>query len=382
MRILHVVHGIGRELGGVTTAVEGLVGLERRIGCDSSILALQRPGRGGESSDLPAQVHLHPYSFPARFSNSNSALGWLDQSIRGFDLTVLHSTWFILIHRTARVCSQKGTPFVLWSHGSLDPFDLRKKSLAKKILGPLIVRGTLERSGGVMCASQEEADRLETYGAAVERWVVPLPVEAPEGGGDRSRFRAKYALGPNQPVFLFMGRIDYKKGLNLVLPALKQLRDAGSNARLIIAGSSMGGYGDRVRAWVDELDLASAVTFAGFLSGGDKLDAMAGCDCFVLPSMNENFGIAIVECLRAGLPVLTSDNVYIWRDIVPMGAGWLCQYSVDSVRRAMEAVVSEVCEGISRASEARLAGAQFDPQAIATRYHEVLDRLVVGTSSA
>jgi hypothetical protein len=66
---------------------------------------------------------------------------------------------------------------------------------------------------------------------------------------------------------------------------------------------------------------SACVHAVDMLSGAAKWGALYGCEAFVLPSHQENFGIAVVEALACGKPVLISDQVNIWREIVEDGAG-------------------------------------------------------------
>jgi glycosyltransferase involved in cell wall biosynthesis len=63
------------------------------------------------------------------------------------------------------------------------------------------------------------------------------------------------------------------------------------------------------------------ITFTGMLSGNMKWGAFAAADAFVLPSHQENFGIAVAEAMACGTPVLVSNKVNIWREIVDSGSG-------------------------------------------------------------
>jgi glycosyltransferase involved in cell wall biosynthesis len=104
------------------------------------------------------------------------------------------------------------------------------------------------------------------------------------------------------------------------------LSQAGSGSskipKLVIAGPGLeSGYGQQMLALVSALQLCDQVSFPGMLSGDEKWGAFYGCDAFILPSHQENFGIAVVEALSCGRPVLISTQVNICNEIRASGGG-------------------------------------------------------------
>jgi glycosyltransferase involved in cell wall biosynthesis len=78
---------------------------------------------------------------------------------------------------------------------------------------------------------------------------------------------------------------------------------------------------EQARTWLSERNLQDRATFTGMLTGDDKLGALQDAYVFVLPSYSENFGIAVVEAMYFGIPVLISDQVNLWREVVNARAG-------------------------------------------------------------
>src|SRR5690606_7430787 len=120
--------------------------------------------------------------------------------------------------------------------------------------------------------------------------------------------------------FLFLSRIHEKKGVDLLVKAYKQLKEEFPNEELpvlVIAGPGMETpYGKIIKKLVSQDQvLEQAVFFPGMLSGDAKWGAFYSCEAFVLPSHQENFGIAVVEAMACGKAVLISDQVNIWREI-------------------------------------------------------------------
>src|SRR5690606_9458028 len=144
---------------------------------------------------------------------------------------------------------------------------------------------------------------------------------------------------------LFLSRIHEKKGVDLLIKAYFQLQEMGCKEELpslVIAGPGMEtSYGRHLRAMVHQNPMMKqSVFFPGMLSGEAKWGAFYGCEAFVLPSHQENFGIAVVEALACGKPVLISDQVNIWREIAAWKAGNIAPDSLVGTMDMLEAWVN------------------------------------------
>jgi glycosyltransferase involved in cell wall biosynthesis len=241
-----------------------------------------------------------------------------------------------------------GKPYFVRSHGSLDPFDLKKRALLKRILGPLFVRPLLARSAGVICTTELEAERLVTYGAKPRRWVVSLPVPFPDVSGAAGvGFRREFGIPEDAQVVLFLSRVDYKKGLEFLIPALGVLKKRFPKLWFVLAGTGRADYVAETRGMIDRMGLRPWTTETGFISGKAKEGAFNAANLLALPSLNENFGIVLVEAMAAGLPLLISDQVYIHKEVTSGQAGWVCETSVTSCQEHLEVALLDA-EGLRR----------------------------------
>jgi glycosyltransferase involved in cell wall biosynthesis len=221
----------------------------------------------------------------------------------------------------------------------LDPFDLKKHALLKRIMGPIFVRWLLKNSAGVVCASDLEAKHLVTYGAFPRRFVVPLPVPLPETEGKREAFRNRHKIPGDAQVLLFMSRVVPNKGLDFLIPALARLKAEFPKLWFVLAGTGASDFVAQVHSWIDETGIRPFTTEVGFVSGQEKLDALAAANIFTLPSEKDSFGIVIIEAMYAGLPLLISNEVYISQDIANAKAGIICSPDVDSVTRHLRTML-------------------------------------------
>jgi glycosyltransferase involved in cell wall biosynthesis len=169
-------------------------------------------------------------------------------------------------------------------------------------------------------------------------------------------------------LVLFLGRLHQKKGLELLIHAFARVADRCPDAHLVLAGNGDRRYMETVTQMVNECGVASRSTITGWLEDDDKLAALADADLFVLPSLGENFGIAVVEAMACGLPVVISDKVGIWQDVAESEAGIIVHCDSDEIASAIERLVgdSKLRTRLGRNGK-NLAGAQFTMDRMAER---------------
>lgn len=252
-----------------------------------------------------------------------------------YDLVHVHALYMFQNWITGYYCRKFDIPYVISPHGSLDPFIFNRHRARKSIIERLFEKRNFSRAAGVHYVTDEEREcacRIEET-SSEKGFVVPigLHLETYENLPPKGRFRERYPGLADAPIVLFFGRVNYKKGLDLLVQAFKQVVLKHPGAVLVIAGPDNEGYGDKVIEWVAEAGLSDKVIFTGMLQGDDKLAVLADSDVFVLPSYSENFGIAVVEAMACGLPVIISDKVNLWREVERHAAGMITTCDVDSV---------------------------------------------------
>jgi glycosyltransferase involved in cell wall biosynthesis len=168
----------------------------------------------------------------------------------------------------------------------------------------------------------EEEKRLgrETFQPwmAQREVIVPLGTTAPtrETGELRDHFLARFPDLRDKRLLLFLGRLHDKKGPDILLEAFRRIAPP---LHLVMAGPCAD---PRFLAHLQQLAHGLSVTFTGPLYDEEKWGALAAAAAFILPSHQENFGMAVAEALAMGLPVLISTRVNIWREILESGAGF------------------------------------------------------------
>lgn len=377
---LHAVHSLDNRLGGGVHAVLNIAKYLARAGAGVSVMATHQDGDELDylKTSYPEVPHrVFPRSFPARFANSKEFCRGFEAAAAGVDVVEIHQVFSFIPVKAAQICRRLKKPYFFRPHGSLDPFDLQKRRTLKRWLGPIFFRPILEHCAGVLCTTRLEAERLETYGARPRVEIAPLPVPPAAGdAGDPVAFRRRHGIPEDAVVVLFLSRIDYKKGLEFLIPALASLKKSEPKLWFVLAGTGSSEFLASVQEWMGQAGIGKWTAVTGFLSGADKQSAYLAADVFALPSLNENFGMVLVEAMRAGLPLLVSEEVYIQREIRDAGAGLVCQTSATSCEAVLRELLFHSDRRMMGAKAKALSEGTFSAEAATQRTLELYRSVV------
>ncbi|AUC62254.1 family 4 glycosyltransferase [Cyanobacterium sp. HL-69] len=354
MKILQIIPSISLVYGGPSQMILGLCGALAREGQDVTIITTNANGDQGQAPlDVPLQCIVEEDGYKViyfncspfrRYKFSVDLLRWLWAHCGDYDVAHIHALFSPVTTMAASICRQKGLPYILRPLGTLDPKDLQKKRGLKKIYGNLLEKPNLRGSFGVHFTSQQEADVSEDFGAGINRLIVPLGVEIPDRTIDDNFIYDRYNIPRGKPLLLFMSRIEPKKGLQFLIPALQRLLNQGYDFHFVLAGANPQdrSYEAQIKAQITSSNLSDCTTITGFVTGDDKEALLQKADLFLLLSFYENFGIAVVEAIAFSTPVLISDQVYIYQEIEKAKAGWICNLNEDDlVKQLMIALESD-----------------------------------------
>lgn len=289
-----------------------------------------------------------------RYKFSLNLLRWLARHAEEFDLAHIHALFSPVSSASATIARYQHLPYLLRPLGTLDPADLRKKKQLKQIYAALLERPNLANAAGIHFTSTQEAKISERFGTSPPDVVIPLgvqhPLTLPKG-----QARTLLGIPPERPLILFLSRIDPKKGLNLLIPALEKLLAEGLDFHFVLAGSNPQDpdYENKIRQELERSPLGKRTTITGFVAGEFKASLLQDADLFVLPSYYENFGIAVAEAMSYGTPVVISEGVYIWEEVKQAEAGWVCASEVNALASALQEALGDGKERQRRGLNAR-----------------------------
>jgi glycosyltransferase involved in cell wall biosynthesis len=181
-------------------------------------------------------------------------------------------------------------------------------------------------------------------------------------------------------IVLFLSRVDPIKGLDLLLNGFDRIRAAHPDAVLLVAGNGDEGFAARLREQAHRLGIQRDVVWVGFLEGEEKRAAFAAADVFVLPSYSENFGVAVVEAMASGLPVVVSDQVGIHHEVAQAKAGLVVRCDANEVSDAVVRMLSDCDLRLQMSQNAGLLARKFSPEQVSEKLVNLYQRLNSGSA--
>ncbi len=327
MRLLNVIPSIDPAQGGTAEGLRQSVIATAALGHVDEVVCLDGPDAPWVS-DFPARVHaLGPVA--STYGYHPGLVPWLRAHAADYDAVVVHGIWQYTSLAVWRALRHGPVPYFVYFHGMLDPWFRRAyplKHLKKWLYWPWADYRVARDAKAVLFTAREE-QRLAAQSFWLYR-VTPavvgygLALEGPADDGHVASFHAAWPATRDRHLVLFLGRLNPKKGCDLLIEAFARLAQADPRAHLVMAGPDSQDHGRELRALALKHDVADRITFTGMLEGPLKWGALRAADVFALPSHQENFGVAVVEALSVGLPVLISERVNIWREVVEDGAGF------------------------------------------------------------
>jgi glycosyltransferase involved in cell wall biosynthesis len=342
MKILRSIHSVNPALGGPIESVRQSSAVLIRRGHEVEIISLDAP-TDPWVRDCPIPVHaLGPgrssYGYAPRFSR------WIRERHARYDAVIIQGVWQYSSFGVWRALRGTPTPYFVFPHGMLDPWFKRTyplKHLKKLLYWPWAEYRVLRDAAAVLFTSEEER-RLARESFSFYRCnevVVNYGTAAPEIDltSAREDFFSSFPRLRGRRFLLFLGRLHEKKGCELLLEAFRAIQNssgADPALDLVIAGPCADtGYREHLERMTGN---AGSVTFTGMLEGLRKWGAFRAAEAFVLPSHQENFGIAVVEALACGTPVLISNKVNICREIAANKAGYVENDDLAGTTRLIE----------------------------------------------
>jgi glycosyltransferase involved in cell wall biosynthesis len=335
MRILKVSHSLNPAGGGVATAIDALSRAQQALGHEIEVACLDDPSAPWLAG-RPYPVHAFAPPSLRGYGWCPALARWLRANLRRFDAATVEGLWQYPGPATRAAALAAGVPYVVYPHGMLDPWFRRMYPIKhyKKMLYWRLLEHRVLRDAAAVVFTAEEERRLAEGGFhpwRMQAVVAPLGVDAP--GRDpavRARqWHERYPALAHRRILLFLGRLDRKKGVDLLLESYaatypESIRTTNAGPALVLAGPvSDPAFVNRCHALARQLGLRENIDvfWTGLLEGDWKWAALEAADVLVLPSHQENFGYVVAEALAVGTPVLISERVNIWREVVENGAG-------------------------------------------------------------
>ena len=326
MKILHVICSASPTGGGPVEGLKQLAAVNRPLGHQIEVASL----------DAPDAPFLNTFPLPIyplgpgkmKYGYSNRLVPWLSENVSNYDIVIANGIWQYNSFAVWRALHKTDTPYVVFTHGMLDPWFKETyplKHLKKSLYWPWGEYRVLRDAQAVLFTCEEERllARQSFRPYQCNEIVVKYGTAGPKGD-PQTELETFYARFPElraRRLAIFLGRLHEKKGCDLLIQAFSKVLASDPEWQLLMCGPDQVGWQAKLSILAEQLRLTDRITWTGMLSGDIKWGALRASEVFVLPSHQENFGIVVAEALACGVPALISNKVNIWREVQSNGAG-------------------------------------------------------------
>jgi glycosyltransferase involved in cell wall biosynthesis len=383
MKILHVIPSVGPVRGGPSKAILEMVSSLRALDIEAEVVATNDNGPDlldvplGQKTiyqDIPIQFfpRFSPAIAPIReFAFSSSLTVWLWQHIQDYDLIHIHAIFSYPSTIAMTIARQREVPYIVRPIGQLCEWSLQQSARKKQIYLSLIERSNLNHSRAIHVTSQQEQQDVSQLNLTAQSFILPLGLNLPTTIVDaRQQLRQRFKLPPDEPVILFLSRLHPKKGIEYLIESLTGLTH--HRFTLIIAGSGDPDYEGHLRSVLLSHRLHTRTHLTNFVVGEAKQLLLQGADLFALTSHSENFGIAVLEALAAGLPAIVTPGVALATLVKQHDLGYVTELNPAAIASAIDSFLCDISQAKAMGDRARqITAEQYTWQSISLQLKQI-----------
>ncbi|MGY6529654.1 MAG: glycosyltransferase [Cyanobacterium sp.] len=313
MKILMVIPAIGSVYGGPSKSVIELTKAIARQGVKVDLVTTT--ANGDQKLDVSKctwienngfRIQYFPYLSWNDYKFSVSMSKWLFCHVKDYDLLHTNAIFSVPNIPAHWACQKYKIPYIITPRGMLQPWALSYKAWKKNLFYNLLEKSAINKASGIQVLATAEKEAVKTLNLIPPLYTIPNGInnEDFETLPSSSLFLDKFPDAKNKQIIFFLGRIDPKKGLDLLASAFANVHQTFPNTHLVIAGPDNVGYLPTIKELFDKSGCLSAVTFTGMLTGEMKYSALAAADIYIAPSHSEGFSMSILEGMASGLPCI------------------------------------------------------------------------------
>lgn len=342
MKILHYLRYVVKERGGVVRAVLDHSEIMAR---DNNIVTLITTVR----KDIPKEWIDNNESSPRVVCLKDGIryncfikqyyIRAIEKAISDVDIVYLHEIWRPEVQQLARMCRRLSKPYILPIYGNLTTWATRHKRVRKKIFFLLWGRTLLNRASALQCVNYVEKNQASRW-APNGNWVIAPYILDMTTYLEAPLSSSSMITESKTSMFLYLSRLNKKKGIELLIDAGHKLKKRGMSFKIIFAGSGNHKYEQQLRHKVNRLKLEDCMEFVGIKFGQEKHALYRDANALVLPTLDDNFGVVLIEAMGCGLPVITTNKVGIGESIEAAGA-YIVDTNSTEIADVMERIIDK-----------------------------------------
>jgi glycosyltransferase involved in cell wall biosynthesis len=342
----HVYGGPIRSIHGLC---KGLVNLGIRIDVLTTV------ANGGMELDVPVntfvdrdgvKVMYYPVELLDPFIFSFGQWKAIRDLVGNYDLVHIQSVFTFNTLWAARYARRERIPYLISPRGSLVRGLLERRGGFRKKTWLRMFDGTnLKQAAAVHLTTEYERTAMHELGLFPFREeVIPNGIEIPSASEEPAsvglNLRRNRGIREGERLILFLGRINWEKGLDRLIPAFAKVSGQYPETKLMLAGYDTQGYLPHLMELAANAGVSRSVVATGHLDGEEKWQWIKESEIVVLPSYSESFGLAALEGAAMGKPVVVTWGVGIAAEIEKAGAGLVTEHSVEAIAWALANILA------------------------------------------
>lgn len=341
MRVLHVIPSLSPSSGGPGIALPAMAralaneGIKVDVACTDDDGPGRRTGVKGGGAPVDRDG-FRLFQFPKQtefYKASLPLMSWLNQHMSEYDVAHIHAVFSFSTIAAARAARAARVPYIIRPLGILNTWGMENRRRRIKALSfRLLDKPLLDHAAAMHYTSTQERIEAEKLGLRAPGHVIPLGIDLSpfDSLPAAAVFTDAFPETKDRDMLLFLSRIDKKKGIDLLLDAFALIASASPRAHLVIAGDGPADLTSALKLQARGLGIDDRITWAGHLDGSMKLAAFSAARLFILPSSSENFGIALLEAMAAGVASLSCKEVALAAEAAPDEAVMLADRTAES----------------------------------------------------
>lgn len=339
MKILHIISSLRKEDGGLPESVKNLSNELNIHKIHSDIATTYYKDKDIKTSKL---FKTRVYSFKRFiFDNIQFSLEFkkfIDLKLIQYDLIHIHGLYRFPTSYAAYKARKLNIPYIISTHGSLDPYlykQSKKNLFLKRLWEILIDFPIIKKADGIHCTSDIEKKKINKLNLNKKIFTIPIFISNiffEKKREKKNKFRKIYGFSDNDFIILFLGRLNFKKGLDLLIPAFDKINKKFKQTKLLMVGPNPDGYLENVvNPLIKKHRINKEVSYLKPQYDKNLIACYKNSNLFVLPSYTENFGLTIFEAMSQKIPVVVSNQVDLAPVINKNNLARICNCNVGSL---------------------------------------------------